>query len=220
MSNRAAARTALVAIYVTALTIPAYHFFSARGGIGTFRGLEPSVFLQLFFPIFGLIAFTLVTFQVLIATNLRWLTRVWPQIIVFHRAQGTFALLFAFLHPFFILAGYGVSNYIHYRFVAPGNRIYLIPAYMVLTILILTVTTAHIAWWGRNLPFWRKLHKLNYLVFPLAWLHSWFLGSDVRSSGLRYLWILYALLIGLSIYGSITAKARSAETSVPTTKTR
>jgi len=157
--------------------------------------------LRLMFPLLGLYAFTFVSWQLLVATNVRWLRKLWPRVINFHRFQGGFALLFAVLHPTFILIGFGLVNYLHFRFVSPNLRWWLIPSYTALIILLGTVTTAYLAWRGMNIPWWRRLHKLNYLVFALVWLHSWFIGTDTRTPLVRWVWIAYLLLVTFSIIG-------------------
>src|SRR4051794_18034481 len=100
---RSALRTAIFALYAAALVLPVAVFLNVRGGFSAFSGLAATDFFQSVFPLFGLIAFTLVTMQVLIATNRWWLITLWPRVILFHRFQGSFALLFALTHPLFIL---------------------------------------------------------------------------------------------------------------------
>lgn len=198
----------MLAIYVAALCLPVYIFFKDRGGLGFLSGANPQVRLQLLFPLLGLYAFTFVTFQILITTNLRWLSRLWPSVIRYHRAQGIFALLFALLHPLFILVGFGLVSYLHYRFVAPAVHLWVLPAELALTILVLTVVTALLAWHGRNLPWWRHVHKLNYLVFILVWSHSWFIGTDTPVPLLRVVWIMYAAAIIVSTLGKYYSASR------------
>lgn len=188
------------------LTLPICIFFHERGGTAFLHAASLKVSLQLLFPLVGLYAFTFVTWQVLLATNLRWLERLWPNIIQLHRFQGSFALLFAFVHPTFILLAYGLNNYLHFRYTASGLRWWLLPAYTALTIMFATVVTASFAWYGRNIPWWRKLHKLNYLVFVLVWLHSWFIGSDVTTSLLKALWIIYLVAVMVSAAGKYRYK--------------
>jgi predicted ferric reductase len=163
--------------------------------------LDLRIDLQLAFPLLGLYAFTFVTWQVLLATNLYWLRRVWPQLIKFHRFQGSFALLFAVSHPLFILVGFGLIADLHFGYVAPGLRWWLLPGYTALTILLGTTGTALLAWRGMNIQWWRKLHRLNYLAFALVWLHSWFIGTDTRTSLLRVVWLTYLLLVTVSVLG-------------------
>lgn len=201
MSNKPLARSGILAIYVAALLLPVYMFFHDRGGTAFLHGLAFNVSLQLLFPLLGLYAFTFVTWQVLLATNLWWLRKLWPNVIRYHRFQGSFALLFALLHPAFIVAGFGLSNYLHFRYTAPALHWWLAPAYAGLTIMIATVLTAHLAWIGKDLPWWRKLHRLNYLVFALVWLHSWFIGSDMKTPLLQAMWVAYALAVIASTVG-------------------
>src|SRR4051812_20587173 len=160
MWNKRLAQIGLVTLYVLALCLPLYIFFHDRGGTAFLHGLNLRVEFQLIFPLVGLYAFTFVAWQVLITTNLRWLRRLWPNILNFHRFQGSFALLFAVLHPSFILIGYGLSTYLHYRFLAPSLRWWLLPAYTALIFLLFTTATALLAWRGMNIPWWRKLHRL------------------------------------------------------------
>lgn len=203
MSNRDLARAGLIGIYLAALYLPLHEFFNNRGGTEILQGLSAQSVLQVLFPLLGLYAFTFVTFQVLVATNLWWLRKLWPNVINFHRFQGSFALLFALLHPFFILAGFGLGSYFSYEFVSSEQKPWLVPAYIAITILLLTVGTALLAWQGRNVPYWRKLHRLNYFVFPLIWLHSWFIGTDTRTDVLRAVWIIYLIVVCLSVGGKL-----------------
>jgi DMSO/TMAO reductase YedYZ heme-binding membrane subunit len=201
MSNKTFGRAILIGLYTAALLLPLYVYFYQRGGASFLENAGPGLALKLLFPLIGLYAFTLVTLQVLVATNIRWLRRFWPGILRFHRAQGSFALLFAVLHPGFILLGYGAAKYLSFRYVAPDQVWWLLPGYAALIILLLTTGTALLAWRGRDIPWWRKLHRLNYAVFVLAWLHSWFIGSDTQSVLLRTVWVVYLLVVIVSVTG-------------------
>lgn len=213
MWTKQLAKAALTVLYILALLLPLYIFFHDRGGAAWLHGLTLKADFQLLFPLIGLYAFTFVAWQVLLATNLRWLRKLWPRVINFHRFQGSFALLFATLHPTFILIGYGIANYVHYRFVANPQKWWLLPAYTALTIMWLTVLTATLAWYGRNIPWWRKLHRLNYLVFALVWLHSWFIGSDVRTTFLKVIWLAYLVAVIASVAGRYYPKLTRKEHS-------
>jgi predicted ferric reductase len=201
MSSKHLGQVLLAGLYGAALLLPLYIFFNDRGGVTFFEGAGPRAVLKLFFPLLGLYAFTFVTFQVLIATNLRWLRRFWRGIVRFHRTQGSFALLFAVLHPGFILLGYGAAKYLSFRYVTSNQVWWLLPAYIALIILLLTAGTALLAWYGKDIPWWRKLHKLNYLVFALVWLHSWFIGTDTQLTTLRAVWLVYFIIVMVSVAG-------------------
>ena len=208
-----AAQTGLVALYLTALYLPLYVFFHDRGGTTWLHGLSLNQDFRLLFPLLGLYAFTFVTLQILITTNLRWLRKLWPRVLQFHRFQGGFALLFATLHPGFILFGFGLQAELHLSYVANPQKWWLVPAVTALTILWLTVATAFLAWQGMNIPWWRKLHRLNYLVFVLVWLHSWFIADDTKTTLVRTVWIVYLVLIVFSVLGRYYPKLIKQEVS-------
>lgn len=211
--RRTVGRACIVVVFAVALVLPGYAFFHDRHGTAFLTGVHGKTVLQVFFPLVGLYAFTFVTAQVLIATNLRWLTTLWPGVIRYHRAQGTFALLFAVLHPLFILVGFGLASMLSNGFVRPGLARWTVPSYAALAILIFTVATALLAWSGRRLSWWRNVHRLNYLVFGLVWVHSWFIGTDTPTRLLRAVWILYAVLVVLSAAGRYRASAMTASSA-------
>lgn len=198
---RAVLKGLVLGAYALALVLPAYAFFHDRNGTAFLHGVTGRGLLQAFFPLVGLYAFTFVTAQVLITTNLHWLSRLWPRIIQYHRAQGVFALLFAILHPLFILLGYGLAVMLANGFVQPGLARWLIPSYTALIILIFTVTTALLGWSARRVSWWRQVHRLNYLVFALVWVHSWFIGTDTPTPLLRAVWITYLVVVMASVAG-------------------
>jgi DMSO/TMAO reductase YedYZ heme-binding membrane subunit len=213
-------RAGVLALYLLALAVPAIAFFRDRGGVSFLQGAHGRVVLQLLFPLFGLYAFTLVTAQILITTNLYWLNRLWPRVIGYHRAQGVVALLFALTHPALILIGYGLAVFLARTFTRPGLSGWLIPAYIGLTILLLTVVTALLAWSGKRISRWRSIHRLNYLAFALIWIHSWFIGTDTPTHLLRTVWLVYLALVAASVIGRYRrqrhARTRSANAAART----
>jgi DMSO/TMAO reductase YedYZ heme-binding membrane subunit len=221
IGRRTASRACVGAGFAAALALPAVAFFHDRNGLSFLDGVHGRALLQVFFPLVGLYAFTFVTAQVLIATNLYSLTKLWPGTIRYHRAQGIFALLFAVLHPLFILIGFGAATFFSYSgYLRPGvSAGWIVPAIIALAILLLTVSTAVLAWSGRRVAWWRNVHRLNYLVFALVWLHSWFIGTDTQTHLVRAVWVVYlALVIASTTSRYVTARdvarARPAERSL------
>jgi len=51
---------------------------------------------------------------------------------------------------------------------------------------------------------WHYIHFANYAVFTSVWIHSWFLGSDVQATSLKYLWIFYLITAIAATFGRIT----------------
>ena len=107
--------------------------------------------------------------------------------------------MFAILHPLLLLLATGLSGYLHFGYVDPRLKIYAIIGEIQLFLLFVTVGTAIFMKHPWLRTRWRKIHLLNYVIFVLVWIHSWFLGSDVQTSNLKYLWMFYAVTVGLSV---------------------
>ncbi len=205
------ARWILPLAYLFFLSLPGIFFFKDRGGTGFLAGLDARTFSLLIFPLAGLYAFFFVWMQILIGTNMDLLRRIYRRIEMFHRAEGLFALLLAITHPSLILFGFGLSGYLSLGFVAPRMKIFALIGEVQLFLMLLTVSTALLMrhpWLKRR---WHVIHYLNYLVFTLVWVHSWFLGTDVRPTALRYLWMFYGLTAAVSTAGRIV-RARAKRT--------
>lgn len=207
-------RLLLPVIYLTALVIPGYVFFASRGGFGFLKDVDYQTASALLFPLFGLYAFTLVWLQFMIGTTRSLLKRAFPGIITWHRTQGVFALLFALVHPALILVAFGIDTYMKKTFVAPELVVYVWIGQVQLFLMVLAVVAALLrrqAWLRSR---WKLVHRANYIVFVLAWVHSWFLGSDVQSSGLRWVWIVYAIS-ALSGVAVVVSQARRKSILAP-----
>lgn len=197
-------------VFATVIIIPVYVFFSGRGGFDFLAGRDLRSFSRAIFPLVGLYAFTLVWLQLMIGTNINALRRVFPWIETWHRTEGVFTFLFAVSHPALLLIGVGWTDYQAKSFVDPKMVPYVWLGTIQLGLLCLTVGTALLrrTRWLRN--HWRKIHYLNYLIFISVWIHSWFLGSDVQSTSLRYLWIFFAATAVLSTVARIIRRRPSA----------
>lgn len=194
------ARLLLFALYLTALVVPFNIFLTGRGGNWDFlSGADGQTISLLLFPLVGLYAFTLVWAQLLLGAGMSLWRRVFSWIEPFHRAQGAFVLLLAVLHPTMIAYGYGLELYLSRQYVAPELLPYLYLGYFQLLLLFCTVGTAILMKWKRLKHLWLYVHVANYAVFISAWLHGWFLGSDVRFSNLKYLWIMYGVTALLAV---------------------
>ncbi|MBI4426376.1 MAG: Rieske 2Fe-2S domain-containing protein [Candidatus Kerfeldbacteria bacterium] len=181
-------------VYVFVLVLPGYVFFNQRGGFSFLAGLDFKTFNLVIFPLVGLYAFTLLWSQFVIGAARSVLRSVvHPAIITFHRRQGVLIFLLAWLHPTLRFFGIGLDQYFKSWNVAPSLVPYLWLGYLQLFLLTLTAGTALL----RKLPWlktrWHTIHYVNYGVFVMVWIHSWFLGSDVRSTNLRYLWWFFAV---------------------------
>ncbi|MDP2587386.1 MAG: Rieske 2Fe-2S domain-containing protein, partial [bacterium] len=208
------ARIGLPLIYLLALIAPALVFFGQRGGFGFLSGVkDPQVLGLLLFPLVGLYAFTLIWAQVILGSSMPIWRRVYPWIETFHRTQGIFVLLFAGLHPTLLLLAYGQA-YFNYDFVLPEQQIFIYIGQIQLLLIILTVATALLRKTRLVKKWWRYVHWANYLVFALVWIHSWELGSDVKPTWLRFVWIFFALTVVLSLLGRILRGVRQRKLAI------
>lgn len=179
-------------VYGIVAVIPGYVFFTQRAGASDYP----------IFPLLGLYAFFLLWAQIMIGTNMGILRRNLglPWIQTFHEWEGGTTLLFALLHPLFayLVLGGPLGVFKAYQ----GSTVYILTGYLALTLLLVTVLTAAF----RKIPWlvsrWHTIHYLNYIIFLLVWIHSWNLGSDVQSTGLRYLWIFF----GVTAFASFAAR--------------
>lgn len=158
--------------------------------------------------LFGLVLFTLITQQILTQEYRPTFNRVMGAYFTkrYHIILGTFTLLVALLHPL----SYYISMYLEGSSListAFGQgydmplRIFYLFGPLALTLMICTVLAGLLRNWKPLQRYWYSIHKLNYILFIVAFFHSWNMGSDIQSNTiLRVLWILYLLVI---VYGFI-----------------
>lgn len=199
-------RIFLPLLYVVMAMVPGYVFFSVRGGTEFLQGLNTERLSVRLFPLVGLYAFFFVWAQVIIGTTRHLLLRVFPRIVSWHKVAGAGALLFALSHPTMIIIGHGLQAYLAKTFVAPElwGGVYL--GAVSLFMLVLTAGSAllmKLPWLRRR---WHFIHYANYVVFGLVWVHSWWLGSDVQSTNLRYMWMFYAVTAAIGVVIRLTAR--------------
>lgn len=204
-------RILLILLYMFVLLVPAVVFFSARGGIQFLDGVDFQTATLLLFPLLGLYAFTFTWLQIIVGSSSAVYKKLWPNYFTFHRGQGLVALLFALLHPLFLILGYGFSAYRSYAFVDPSLKVFAFFGQMQVLILLLTIAAALLMKQPWMRPLWKKIHYANYAVFTLAWFHGWFLGSDVQSY-LSWFWYFTALTAITSVVFRIARTRKPAST--------
>ncbi|VVB58223.1 3-phenylpropionate/cinnamic acid dioxygenase ferredoxin subunit [Candidatus Anstonella stagnisolia] len=207
--NAHAILLAFALVYLSVFALTTYTFFSAHGGVSFLIGANFATASALLFPLVGLYAFSLLWAQIMIGSNLDLLRKVFPLAEKFHRAEGIAALLFALIHPSMILIGVGLSNFLALNFVPPSLVTFVWLGFFQLLLLICTAGSALLMQHPFLRTRWRIIHYANYLLFASVWIHSWFLGSNVQSSSLKYLWAAFALSVIVSLALRI-ARARKA----------
>ena len=135
----------------------------------------------------GYTALTLLFFQVVLGiyhrqiaawAGLKSLTRV-------HKSLGILTLAMAFLHPFlFFLARSlraGSSAFWSTFFPQPTDFYHTHLFFGALALYGLLVGALAGLYGPRMTPrHWRRIHYINYLLFPIAWYHSFFIGAETR----------------------------------------
>ena len=115
----------------------------------------------------------------------------WPRLARYRRMLGLYAWFYATLHLLVFTQVYiGWSAEILVEELA--DRPYVLVGFLAWLILVpLGITSANRLRRKMGL-YWKKLHRLTYLVAILGWLHVfWLSRSDLRDA------VVYGLLIGL-----------------------
>ncbi|MBI3626765.1 FAD-dependent oxidoreductase [Candidatus Uhrbacteria bacterium] len=212
-------RIGLPLIFLVTFFIPGYFFLKQRGGnLAFLTGANFQIASQLIFPLLGLYAFFFIWAQIILGSNMAWLRKIFSKVLKFHMTEGVFAFLFAVLHPTLLLMATGLNGYLRFAYVDPRLKIFAIIGEIQLVLLFVTVGTAIFMKHPWLRTRWRKIHLLNYGIFVLVWIHSWFLGSDVQTSNLKYLWVFYAVTAGLSVVWRLTGRSILSQIKKLTTK--
>lgn len=145
----------------------------------------------------GLTAFALITLQIYMSTNRKFLK--------LHMLNGILAYTFVFLHPLLMVVYRYFANhkidpfYVYtdlcvlcdgtYETYINFGRI----AFYLITLTVVTAKFRNISAWVSN--NWRKLHIINYVVFYLVSIHAYNVGTDFLSQIFIYLfWFCQAIV--------------------------
>ena len=145
----------------------------------------------------GLLAFTLLSFQIILGSFMSRLTeKLGGWIFRFHVSEGLGAWGIILIHPtLFALLNYRIGGIFPAvltflpRF-SPNQEIW----YTFGKFALVLITIAALAGYFREKPFlrqnWRKFHILNYAGFVFVAVHSYFSGTDVWTFPFSWLyWI-------------------------------
>ena len=172
---------------------------------------DQTVFINLFQRLFGLLAFSLIFVQVILGSFMTRLTqKLGGWIYKFHITEGIFTYFFVLAHPFlFVLLNYKLTGkpdpfYVytdiclickpHIEYFYTFGRV----AFWFLAIAVGAASARPHPWLRLH---WLKFHILNFLAFYLIALHSYFVGSDVRSEPfIWFYWTAVAGVTGIIVY--------------------
>ena len=145
----------------------------------------------------GLAAFFLITLQIFLSSNRKY--------IKYHMLNGILAYTFVFIHPVLMV----VSNYLFssnfdpfyvyvdacvmcngtYEYYVNFGRI----AFYSVTIAVIAAKLRNINTWLKN--NWRKLHLLNYIAFYAVSIHAYNIGTDFSKTIFIYLFWICQLVV-------------------------
>lgn len=194
-------RYLIVVLWLAIIVLPvAVWHQRLPGGFGFFT--DPNVYGQdivyAVLRLTALLAFSLLFIGIITQTFKKFWWRFFKpaRLQKFHEWSGRVAFTLAISHPI-LLAAAGffsaskvfipqiLSEYAYERTMALGT--------LGLYALIISVGAAVLR--KRLARLWRGLHMMNYLVFYLILLHGLRLGSELQSGMLRYVWLVYALIV-------------------------
>ena len=157
---------------------------------------HPTIAINFFQRVTGLVAFSLIFSQVVIGSNMsKLIEKLGAWVFKFHVVEGIFTYLLVLTHPL-------LAVLFNWKLKGTIDPFYVFTDFCILckTNLELFYTFGRVSFWLitiavaagllRTQPWlrknWKKFHYLNYLVFFLIAIHSWFVGSDVQSKPFVY----------------------------------
>ncbi len=141
--------------------------------------------------LFALTGFVFIFVQYLLSSRITLIERGigLDRLFMVHRICGKSALILVFIHPLLLFTGSRLLNN-EFHFFTPLK----IAGETTLFLLCLAAGAALI-YKQINVKYetWKDVHKIIYLVFPLAFIHSFFIDSDVRSTAVLKIFWLFLL---------------------------
>jgi predicted ferric reductase len=154
-------------------------------------GLPRSVYLYELGRLFGLFAFVLVFFQYLLSSKIKAVERGIGLDVLLrtHKVCGIVALILAMAHPSCIVISEKLQGY--------GSPFGFLKLMGVCTLLILCGTVVFAGLYQKlrlSYDQWKRMHTAGFVLFPLGFIHSFFLGSGLQKAPLKILWSILALV--------------------------
>lgn len=174
-------------IYIFGLSAVIYPVLVWWGRVGPSFGADVSISL---FPLFGLIAISIMWLHVLGGAFRGWLQKYinfekfvfWSSIIVF------FSIIF---HPLLLITRIGFENFgLIFEYNEPKYIWFAIAAWFILVGYDIAKKFRNR---GLFIKHWNKVKLVSNIGFFFALYHSLGVGSDLQDGPLRYVWIFYGI---------------------------
>ena len=135
--------------------------------------------------------FVLLVFQYVLSSKIKWIERGigLDRLFGIHKICGGIALALITAHPVLILLSERLQGY-----AAPIGFLKILG---ILTLALVWVTAGVALLYGRipmSYELWKGTHRVGYVVLPLAFTHSFFMGSTLQQSPIRGFWVFLVLI--------------------------
>jgi predicted ferric reductase len=137
----------------------------------------------------SLSGFFLIFIQYILSSKIRFIDRLFglDKLFLVHRKIGIIGLVFVLTHPILLFIVFGMGGY---------SLLWKGIGALALIILIIIAGVA-ILYAKLHLKYetWKNIHRISYIILPIAFIHSIVLGSDLH----KYLWLktLWYILAGI-----------------------
>jgi predicted ferric reductase len=154
-------------------------------------GLPWPVYLYDSGRLLALLAFILVTFQYVLSSRIKWIEKGigLDKLFAIHKRSGGVILVIATAHPLMLLLSERLQGY-----ATPWGFLKILG---LITLLLIWVA-AGVALLRNKIRLeyktWKKVHQLGYAILPLAFWHSFFIGSTLQQDSMRAFWGVLAII--------------------------
>ena len=158
------------------------------------------VYLHDLSRLLALVIFILIFFQYLLSSRIKWIEKGigLDRLILRHKTFGLVLFIVPLGHPVLILLSERLQGY--------STPLSLLKILGLLALLFIWAGAGAALLYGKtSLKYetWKRIHKVGYAVFPLAFFHSTFMGSTLQRSPMKVFWFILALIYVLILAGNI-----------------
>lgn len=148
----------------------------------------------------ALVIFILILFQYLLSSRIKWIEKGigLDGLITLHKTFGLILFLVPLGHPVLLLLSERLQGYS-----TPMSFLKLLG--LVALLLIWVGASSALLYGKTSMKYetWKRVHKVGYAVFPLAFFHSTLMGSTLQKGPMKIFWFILALIYVLILAGNI-----------------
>lgn len=161
-------------------------------------GLPWQVYLYDISRVLALFGFVLVCFQYIWTSKIKWIEKGVGRanLIKTHRKLGIAGLICIIIHPVLLVLSERLMGY--------STPMSLFKSIGIIALLIMLAASGAALFNNKfHLKYktWKNIHRANYAILPLGFIHSFFIGSDLLNPVLKVLWLILAVIyLFIAIY--------------------